>query len=764
MKRMLINATQEEELRVALVDGQNLIDLDIELPSRQQKKSNIYKGRITRVEPSLEAAFVDFGAERHGFLPLKEVSRSYFRSEPQAGSKIHIKEVLREGQEVVVQVDKEERGTKGAALTTFISLAGRFLVLMPNNPRAGGVSRRIEGDDRAELRDILRDLAIPDGAGIIVRTAGVGRNRDELQWDLDYLLNVWHAIEKASEERPGPFLIYQESNAIIRALRDNLSNDVGEILIDGEDIYREAHDFISRVMPHNAQRLKHYQDDIPLFTRFQIESQIESAFARDVRLPSGGSVVIDHTEALVSIDINSARATKGQDIEETALNTNLEAATEIARQFRLRDIGGLVVIDFIDMSSNRNQREVENRLRDAVQADRARIQIGRISRFGLLEMSRQRLRPSLGESTNVVCPRCGGQGSIRDVESMALAILRIIGEEARKDGTARVVAQLPVDVSTYLLNEKREWVTTIEQRHDVSIVLVPNPDLETPNHRIRRVREDETELPENSAVSYRLAEREEDDTDLPYAQRKDGAAPTGPAVTGIVPQSPAPKSAVAKKTTTQPGAIKRFMAWLFGDSEPATPKSRPATKKTARKAQPAKSADRTRSRGKPRPAKRKPRKKAAEKKAAPPRKSTNATQSDDKTAAGKSSGAKRGRSRGRRGGRRRRGPGAHQRSTDSRTENADRQAKEKTTTPRAKSEAESRTQPGEQARAGAKAPETVAQSADRAPPAKTPDAEIKHAVPPVVEGPAGASRTSGESYTVWSSATSDVRRGPGRDD
>ncbi len=445
MKRMLINATQEEELRVALVDGQHLVDLDIEIPSRRQKKSNIYKGRITRVEPSLEAAFVDFGAERHGFLPLKEVARSYFKNEPESGAKIHIKEVLREGQELVVQVDKEERGNKGAALTTFISLAGRFLVLMPNNPRAGGVSRRIEGEDRAELRDILRELSLPDGMSVIVRTAGVGRSGEELQWDLDYLLNVWQAVEKAVAERPGPFLVYQESDAIIRALRDNLTNEVGEILIEGKEIYDQAHDFIQRVMPHNLQRLKFYKDDIPLFTRFQIESQIESAFARQVRLPSGGSVVIDHTEALVSIDINSARATKGQDIEETARNTNLEAADEIARQFRLRDIGGLVVIDFIDMASNKSQREVESRLREAVQADRARIQIGRISRFGLLEMSRQRLRPSLGESTNVVCPRCGGQGTIRDVESMVLALLRIIAEEARKEGTARVIAQLPVD-------------------------------------------------------------------------------------------------------------------------------------------------------------------------------------------------------------------------------------------------------------------------------------------------------------------------------
>ncbi|NNF51635.1 MAG: Rne/Rng family ribonuclease [Gammaproteobacteria bacterium] len=769
MKRMLINATQEEELRVALVDGQKLVDLDIEIPSRQQKKSNIYKGRITRVEPSLEAAFVDFGAERHGFLPLKEISRRYFKSEPDANSKVQIKEVLREGQQVLVQVDKEERGTKGAALTTFISLAGRFLVLMPNNPRAGGVSRRIEGDDRAELRDILRDLQVPEGSGIIVRTAGVGRSRDELQWDLDYLLNVWKAIETAADAKPAPFLVYQESNAIIRALRDNLSNEVGEILIEGQEIYEQAHDFISRVMPQSAQRLKHYQDDIPLFTRFQIESQIESAFAREVRLPSGGSVVIDHTEALVSIDINSARATKGQDIEETALNTNLEAATEVARQLRLRDIGGLVVIDFIDMNANRNQREVENRLRDAVQPDRARIQIGRISRFGLLEMSRQRLRPSLGESTNIVCPRCGGQGSIRDVESMALAILRIIGEEARKEGTARVIAQLPVDVSTYLLNEKREWVNTIEQRHDVSIVLVPNPDLETPNHRIRRVREDETELPENAAASYRIAERDDNEDDLPYAKRKDEAAAPAPAVKGIVPAAPAPKQAAsakkdggAKTAPDSKGVIRRFIDWLMGS--PGAAASKPQKKPAKRKARPApKTANRSDSRSdgrsKARRSKRPPRKKSAAGKAA---KSKPAATKPDKQEADSGAGSpKGGRSRGRRGGRRRRSSGPRKRNDQTANpQQGNRGPQDNQTQARAEPDGNRKSatvSDGNSERHGnSPEPRTANPARDEAksnPPAP--------AAPPIVERPAAS---SGESYTVWSSTPGDSPRGPGRDD
>ncbi|HYQ73211.1 MAG TPA: Rne/Rng family ribonuclease, partial [Gammaproteobacteria bacterium] len=451
MKRMLINTTQPEELRVAMVDGQKLYDLDIEVPARGQKKSNVYKGKITRIEPSLEAAFVDYGGNRHGFLPLKEVARTYFSdSARESGGRLSIKDALNEGQELVVQVEKDERGNKGAALTTFISLAGRYLVLMPNNPRAGGVSRRIQGDDRNFVRDAMSAMNIPDGMGMIVRTAGIGRSTEELQWDLDYLVHLWDVIKAASEEQPSPFLVYQESNVIIRALRDYLRGDVSEILIDSPEVYETAREFMEQVMPHNLGKLKLYQETVPLFSRFQIESQIESAFQREVTLPSGGAIVIDHTEALISIDINSARATRGSDIEETALNTNLEAADEIARQLRIRDLGGLVVIDFIDMQPARNLREVENRLRDALKMDRARVQIGRISRFGLLEMSRQRLRPSLGESSQIVCPRCTGQGTIRGVESLSLSVLRIIEEEVMKDNTLRVVAHVPVDVGTYL--------------------------------------------------------------------------------------------------------------------------------------------------------------------------------------------------------------------------------------------------------------------------------------------------------------------------
>jgi ribonuclease E len=498
---MLVNATQQEELRLAMVDGQILYDLDIETPSREQKKGNIYKGRITRVERSLEAAFVDYGASRHGFLPLKEVSRSYFRTNADSGSRIDIREVLKEGQEVVVQVEKEERGNKGAALTTFISLAGRFLVLMPNNPRAGGVSRRIEAEDRAEMREILSNLEVPEGMGLIVRTAGVGRSQEELDWDLRYLLSLWKSIEEAVEDRaavvPGlPGQQPDDSRAARPFQRGHRRDpDRRRRRLRGGTAIRRAGDADS----YQARRVKLYEDEVPLFTRFQIESQIESAFAHArSALPSGGSIVIDPTEALVSIDINSARATKGDDIEATALNTNLEAADEIARQLRLRDIGGLIVIDFIDMGPSRNQREVETRLRDAVKKDRARIQIGRISRFGLLEMSRQRLRPSLEESSNITCPRCNGQGVIRDVESLSLAVLRLIGEEARKDKTAQVVAQLPVEVGTYLLNEKRDWIANIEARNEVRVVVVPSPSLETPNYAIRRVREDEVDLPENS--------------------------------------------------------------------------------------------------------------------------------------------------------------------------------------------------------------------------------------------------------------------------
>lgn len=500
MKRMLINATQEEELRVALVDGQQLYDLDIESPGHEQKKANIYKGKITRVEPSLEAAFVDYGAERHGFLPLKEIARNYFPSGYSYQGRPNIKEVVREGQEVIVQIDKEERGTKGAALTTFISLAGSYLVLMPNNPRAGGISRRIEGDERTELKEALSGLTVPDGMGLIVRTAGVGKSPEELEWDLNVLLNHWDSIHKASQDRTAPVLIHQESNVIVRAIRDYLRRDVGEILIDDPVIFERARAHIELVRPDFLNRVKLYKGEVALFNHFQIESQIESAFQREVRLPSGGSIVIDPTEALTSIDINSSRATKGGDIEETALQTNLEAADEIARQLRLRDLGGLIVIDFIDMTPVRHQREVENRLREAVHQDRARIQLGRISRFGLLEMSRQRLRPSLNESSSHICPRCQGQGVIRDNESLALSILRLIEEEAMKDNTEQVHAQVPVDVAAYLLNEKRASIASLEQRNEVRLYIIPNQHLETPHYEVTRIRQNE--IPE--AASYEL--------------------------------------------------------------------------------------------------------------------------------------------------------------------------------------------------------------------------------------------------------------------
>src|SRR5476651_1385058 len=504
MKRMLVNATQQEELRVALVDGQKLYDLSIELRSREQKKANVYKGRISRVEPSLEACFVEYGSQRHGFLPLKEVSKEFFRQQPQGG-RLNIRELLTEGQEITVQVEKEERGTKGAALTTFVSLAGRFLVLMPNNPRAGGVSRRIEGEDRDQMREVMNQLQIPEGMGAIVRTAGVGRTVEELQWDLDNLRTQWDQIAAAAQERPAPFLVYRESDAVTRAMRDYLSDDIGEVLVDDDAAFAKAQEYMQRFMPAETQRrLKHYTDDIALFTRFQIESQIESAYAHKVSLPAGGSIVIDYTEALVSIDINSARATRGSDIETTACNTNLEAADEIARQLRIRDIGGLIVIDFIDMESTKNQRDVEERLREAMRMDRARIQIGRLSRFGLLEMSRQRLRPSLGDSSHLVCPRCNGIGSIRSIESMALSILRLISEDARKDRTARIIVQLPVDVATYLINEKREALRALEDKGHAQLVLVPNPHIQTPEYSIRRVRDDEAQLAENSQVSYQI--------------------------------------------------------------------------------------------------------------------------------------------------------------------------------------------------------------------------------------------------------------------
>jgi ribonuclease E len=580
MKRMLVNATQQEELRVALVDGQKLFDLSIELPSREQKKANVYKGRISRVEPSLEACFVDYGAQRHGFLPLKEVSREFFRQQPQGG-RMNIRELLQEGQEIIVQVEKEERGTKGAALTTFISLAGRFLVLMPNNPRAGGVSRRIEGEDRDQMREVMSQLQIPDGMGAIVRTAGVGRSAEELQWDLDNLRTQWDQIESASKERPAPFLVFRESDAVTRAMRDYMSDDIGEILVDDSAAFGKAQEYMQRFMPADAQRrLKLYTDDIPLFTRFQIESQIESAYAHKVQLPSGGSIVIDYTEALVSIDINSARATRGSDIEATALNTNLEAADEVARQLRIRDIGGLIVIDFIDMESTRNQREVEDRLRDAMKMDRARIQIGRLSRFGLLEMSRQRLRPSLGETSHLVCPRCVGIGSIRSVESMALAILRLIGEELRKDRTSRVIAQVPVDVATYLINEKREWMRALEDKSDAELVIVPNSNIQTPEYSLRRVRDDEAELPENKQLSYLMPTAPEV-VEPGSAQEKKPAAEVA-AVATLLPTTPAPMveapPAPVEPPAPQIGVLGRLKRWLVGDPVPeAAPAAAPAT-------------------------------------------------------------------------------------------------------------------------------------------------------------------------------------------
>jgi ribonuclease E len=585
MKRMLVNAVQEEELRVALVDGQKLYDLSIEIPSKEQKKSNIYRGRITRVEPSLEAAFVDYGAQRHGFLPLKEVSKEYFRNQPGQGGRLNIKDLLQEGQELVVQVEKEERGNKGAALTTFISLAGRFLVLMPNNPRAGGVSRRIEGEDRDQMREAMSGLQIPDGMGAIVRTAGVGRSTEELQWDLDNLKTAWDAIVQANEGRSAPFLIFQESDAVTRGLRDYFSDDVGEVLIDQPEAFQKAQEYMQRFMPSEAQRkLKLYQDPVPLFTRYQIESQIESAYSHKVTLPSGGSLVIDHTEALVSIDINSARSTRGGDIEATARNTNLEAAEEIARQLRLRDIGGLIVIDFIDMESTANQRAVEDMLRDAVKMDRARIQLGRLSRFGLLELSRQRLRPALSETTHINCPRCSGMGTIRGVESMSLALLRLIGEEARKERTGRVVAQVPVDIATYLMNEKREWLNQIETRDKVSLVIVPNPHMQTPAYSLRRVRDDEKDLPENNAVSYQIAEQPAlDDSNIGNRDKKPQTE--APLVPSIIPASAAPIVAIPTPEPVAPvpvvvapqaGVFVRLWRWLFGSPGSGTANIEPA--------------------------------------------------------------------------------------------------------------------------------------------------------------------------------------------
>ena len=579
MKRMLINATQEEELRMAMVDGQRLYDLNIELPASERKKANIYKGQITRVEPSLEAAFVNYGSERHGFLPLKEISPEYFVKEPGSG-KPNIKDVLREGQDIVVQIDKEERGNKGAALTTYVSLAGRFIVLKPNKSRSGGVSRRIVGEDRDLARKSLRDVDVPDDMSVILRTAGIERTGEELTWDMENLLAVWEAIKKVVVERDSPFLIYRESNAVVRALRDYLTNEIGEILIDDEATYQEAKEFVEQVMPHNLRKLKHYTDSVPLFTRYQIDSQIESAFAHSVNLPSGGSLVIDHTEALVSIDINSARATKGGDIEATALNTNLEAADEVARQLRLRDLGGLVVIDFIDMGPQRNQRDVENRLRDAVRQDRARVQLSKISRFGLLEMSRQRLRPSLGESSYLVCPRCSGIGNIRSVESLALAILRIIGEEARKERTAKVIAQLPIEVATYLLNEKRDWVQSLESRHDTQVILVANPALETPHFQVRRVRDDQVDLPENIGNSFMLAESE-DEPEITQTMQDKKAAEIA-AITTVVATTPAPpRQEPVVVTKSEPGFLARI-AGFFGGSSEDEPEEEPRKKRPAK--------------------------------------------------------------------------------------------------------------------------------------------------------------------------------------
>lgn len=549
MKRMLINATHPEELRVALVDGQRLFDLDIESSSREQKKANIYKGRITRVEPSLEAAFVDFGAERHGFLPLKEISKEYFKKSPgQIEGKINIKDVVAEGQEVIIQVDKEERGNKGAALTTFISLAGRYLVLMPNNPRAGGISRRIEGEERAQLKEAMNDVQVPKSMGIIVRTAGIGRTTEELQWDLDYLVQFWEAISQAAGERKAPFLIHQESNVIIRAVRDYLRQDIGEVLIDSGTVYEDVLNFVRAVMPSFENKIKLYKDEIPLFSRYQIEGQIETAFQREVKLPSGGSIVIDPTEALVSIDINSSRATKGHDIEETALQTNLEAAEEIARQLRLRDMGGLIVIDFIDMTPAKHQREVEQKMREALEIDRARVQVGKISRFGLLEMSRQRLRPSLGETRSEVCPRCEGQGTIRGIESLALSIMRLIYEESSKEKTGQVRAVVPVAVATFLLNEKRKQLADIEARQEVEVVVVPAPHMETPHFEILRMRDDESGVEHVSSyqVAQEYSEREEEIFEAPAAQPpvREQAA-----VKAIRPVAPAPAPEKAAQET-----------------------------------------------------------------------------------------------------------------------------------------------------------------------------------------------------------------------
>lgn len=595
MKRMLINATQPEELRVAIVDGQILYNLDIETPGKEQKKSNIYKGKITRIEPSLEAAFVDYGADRHGFLPLKGISRQYFLKNIEPGNgRILIQEVIKEGQEVIVQIDKEERGNKGAALTTFISLAGRYLVLMPNNPRAGGISRRIEGQERNDLRQAMGELEIPDGMGLIIRTAGIGKDEQDLQWDLDYLLQLWTAIEAAVESRPAPFLIHQESDVIIRSIRDHLSTDIGEIIIDHPVVFDRARQFMELVMPTHLKRLQLYRDDTPLFSRYQIESQIESAFRREVRLPSGGAIVIDHTEALTAIDVNSAKATKGGDIEETALQTNLEAVEEIARQLRLRDLGGLFVIDFIDMTPVRNQRDVETRLRDCLKLDRARVQTGRISRFGLLEMSRQRIRPSLAGTTQSACPRCQGSGSIRSIESMALSVLRLMEEESMKTGSARILATVPVDIATFLLNEKRRSIESIEDRNDVQIIIIPSPHMERPEYRIERIRVQDTANLRDDISSHELIPKADTET-VDYRASQEPVKIEEPMVRNIQPASPPPQREERPQRqqlrpemmTTAPPAthsgsenvIKRLWTRILdtlASSGPATPQALPA--------------------------------------------------------------------------------------------------------------------------------------------------------------------------------------------
>jgi len=592
MKRMLINATQSEERRLAIVDGQKLLDYEIEIEGREQRKGNIYKAVVTRVEPSLEACFIDYGEDRHGFLPFKEISRSYFAPGVQA-NQARIQDAIREGQELLVQVEKEERGNKGAALTTFVSLAGRYVVLMPNNPRGGGVSRRIEGDDRADLKEALDQLEYPGGMSIIARTAGIGRSAPELQWDLNYLLKLWSAIDGASKGGKGAYLIYQESSLVIRAIRDYFNHDIGDILIDTDDVYDQAQQFMAHVMPEHAARVKRYRDDAPLFSRFQIEHQIESAYARTVQLPSGGAIVIDHTEALVSVDVNSARAIRGGDIEETATRTNLEAADEVARQMRLRDLGGLIVIDFIDMEESRNRRDVENRLRDALRQDRARVQFGAISKFGLMEMSRQRLRPALSEGASIPCPRCGGSGHIRDTESSALQILRIIQEESLKDNTASVLCQVPVDVASFLLNEKRTEIAKIELKQRINVLMVPNKTLETPNYKLERLKHDDPRL-DNIEASYKLADEVEDPTSVTRRSQEPTNKQT-PIIKGVLPDAPAPAAAPRPEATrvapaaspapatvapTPPSASaeRGFFGWvkgLFGASSPAPVPARP---------------------------------------------------------------------------------------------------------------------------------------------------------------------------------------------